>query len=537
MAIGPIAVGKHIRPLLVYENGLARQDQICPELYNSFDEQNDPMRTSKFLFTSSVMLTALAVAALAVAQVDSRSFGKPIVSAPVDSRIAEAIRQIAPQPAQQDIDTLVAFHNRSTLSSNSKGLLTGQGVLAAADWIEAQFRAESAACGGCLEVKRDTFTVPPGPRVQQPTVLNNIYAILRGSDPAQASRMYLVTGHYDSRDSSNEDTVGFAPGANDDASGVAVSLESARALSKLRFPATIVFAAVAGEEQGLYGSRHLAEYAKQQGWNLEGVLNNDIVGGNTTPGDTLQNKHLVRIFSEGIPTTATDRQLRMIRMLGGESDSPSRELAREVASVGRTYFKGTSENLMARAGHQGAFQPVLIFRLDRYLRGGDHYSFNLQGFPAVRFTEWREDFHHQHQNVRVEDGIQYGDLAKFVDFRYLAHVAQLNAATLATLASAPGTPTNARIILNTVDNDTELAWDPPAGAPATTTYQVVWRDTTAPQWQFFDSVGSATHATLPVSKDNVIFGVRSVNARGQHSPAAFPLPARFHELPIPKAKR
>lgn len=492
------------------------------------------MKTLKFLFASSVMLTVLTVAALATAQVDSRRFGKTIAPAPADPHIAAAIRQITAQRTQQDIDALVAFHNRSTLSSNEKDLPRGQGVLAAADWIDAQFRADSAACGGCLEVKRDTFTVPPGPRVQQPTVLSNIYAVLRGSDPAQANRMYLVTGHYDSRDSSNEDTHGFAPGANDDASGTTASLEAARVLSKLHFPATIVFAAVAGEEQGLYGSRHLAEYAKQQGWNLEGVLNNDIVGGNTSPGDTLQSKHLVRVFSEGIPATATDRELRMIRMLGGESDSPSRELAREVASVGRTYFKGSSDDLLAQPGHPGMFQPVLIFRLDRYLRGGDHYSFNLQGFPAVRFTEWREDFHHQHQNVRVENGVQYGDLPKYVDFNYLAHVAQLNAATLATLASAPGTPTNARIIANQLGNDTELAWDTPAGAPASTTYQVVWRDTTAPQWQFYYSVGSATHATLPVSKDNVIFGVRSVNAKGQRSPAAFPFPSRFRTPPIPK---
>jgi Peptidase family M28 len=495
------------------------------------------MKNSKFLFPSSLMLTALMTAGLAAAQVDSRSFGKPIAPAPVDPRIAEAVRQISSQQVQQDIDALVSFHNRSTLSSGSKNLPAGQGVLATADWIEAQFRADSAACGGCLEVKRDTFTQPVGPRVQQPIVINNVYAILRGSDPAQANRMYLVTGHYDSRDSSNEDTRGFAPGANDDASGVAVSLEAARALSKLHFPATIVFAAVAGEEQGLYGSRHLAQYARQHGWNLEGVLNNDIVGGNTTPGDTPQDKHLVRVFSDGIPATVTDQQLRMIRMLGGESDSPSRELAREIAGVGRTYFKGVSENLMARPGHKGAFQPVLVFRLDRYLRGGDHYSFNLQGFPAVRFTEWREDFHHQHQNVRVENGLQFGDLPKFVDFNYVAHVAQLNAATLATLASAPGTPTNARIIANRVDNNTELAWDAPAGAPADTTYQVVWRDTTAPQWQFYESVGSATHGTLPVSKDNVIFGVRSVNAKGQRSPAAFPFPARFHSLPIPTPKK
>jgi hypothetical protein len=477
--------------------------------------------------TAYAGILSVVLAAPAFGQMDNRKFGKPIEPAPADPKIQAAIAQISAQRIQHDIKTLVGFHNRSTLSSNDKDLPKGQGVLSAADWIQAQFEADSKACGGCLEVQRDTFTQQPGPRVAQPTVINNVYAILKGSDPAQAGRMYLVTGHYDSRDSSNEDTHGAAPGANDDASGVSVSLESARVLSKLHFPATIVFATVAGEEQGLYGSHHLAELAKQRGWHLEGVLNNDIVGGNTTPGDTLQDKHVVRVFSEGIPATATDMQLRMIRMLGGESDSPSRELAREILGVARTYFNAENSGTPA-------FRPVLEFRLDRYLRGGDHYSFNLQGFPAVRFTEWREDFNHQHQNVRVENGVQYGDLLRYVDFHYTAQVARLNAATLATLASAPGTPTNARIIAQKLDNNTELAWDAPAGAPAGTTYQIVWRDTASPDWQFYSSTGGDTHATIPVSKDNVIFGIRAVNAAGQRSPAAFPFPERFHTPPLPK---
>ena len=222
------------------------------------------MKNSAVALVLAGMLTCLLAPGLAGAQMDSRSFGKPIEAAPVDPRIQAAIQQISPERIEQDISTLVSFHNRSTLSSNDKDLPAGQGVLAAADWIEAQFRADSAACGGCLEVKRDTFVQEPGSRIAEPTTLNNIYAVLRGSDPAQASRMYLVTGHYDSRDSSNEDTHGAAPGANDDASGVAVSLESARVLSKLHFPATLVFVAVAGEEQGLYGSAHLAKFAKSR---------------------------------------------------------------------------------------------------------------------------------------------------------------------------------------------------------------------------------------------------------------------------------
>lgn len=472
-----------------------------------------------------VMLTWIAACGLAKSQVDSRAFGKAIPAAPIDPQIQKAIERISPQRIDHDIAKMVSFHNRNTLSSGDKGLPPGQGVLAAADWIEDQFQADSKACGGCLQVKRDTFTQPAGFRVAQPTVVNNIYAVLPGTDPAQRNRMYLVTGHYDSRDSSNEDTRGFAPGANDDASGVAVSLECARVLSKLHFPATLIFVAVAGEEQGLYGSHHLAELAKQQGWNLEGVFNNDIVGGNTTPGDTLQNKNLVRVFSEGIPATATEKQVRLIRMLGGANDSTSRELARAVADIARTYFK-TSADAAAAPVPARSFHPVLIFRLDRYLRGGDNYSFSQQGFPAIRITEWREDFHHQHQNVRVENGVQYGDLLKYDDFNYIAHVAKLNASAMATLASAPGTPQNVRVIVNKLDNNTRLAWDAPAGAPDGTTYQVVWRDTTAPLWQFYDSVGAATEVTIPVSKDNVVFGVRSVNPKGQRSPAVYPLPAR-----------
>jgi hypothetical protein len=342
--------------------------------------------------------------------------------------------------------------------------------------------------------------------------------------------MYLVTGHYDSRDTDVLDTHGFAPGANDDASGVAVSLECARVLSKLKPRATIVFAAVAGEEQGLNGSRHLAQLAKSEGWQLEGVLNNDIVGGNTTPGDTLQNKSLVRVFSEGIPSAATPEQARLIEMLGYESDSPSRELSRMILGVSETYH-GIGNVRKSHDSVPAYFHPVLEFRRDRFLRGGDHTSFNHEGFPAVRFTEWREDFNHQHQNVRTEDGVEYGDLLKFVDFQYVAHVAALNAATLATLAYAPPDPTDVHIATRNLDNNTTLNWRG-AGAPSGTKYQVVWRELAAPDWQFFSANGISQSGngefsvTLPISKDNVIFGVRAVDDEGHRSPAVVPMPQR-----------
>ncbi len=324
-----------------------------------------------------------------------------------------------------------------------------------------------------------------------------------------------------------------APGANDDASGVAVSLECARVLSQLKFPSTIVFVAVAGEEQGLNGSRHLAQLAKKEGWQLEAVLNNDIVGGDTTPGDTMEDKSAVRVFSEGVPASATPEQVRVIERLGAEGDSPSRELARAVVDIDRSYFvPGQQRAAEAGAGKARSnairavplFHPVLIFRSDRFLRGGDHSSFNAEGFTAVRFTEWRENFNHQHQNLRTENGVEFGDLLKFVDFRYVANVARLNAATLASLASAPGVPRNVRVLTQALDNNTELTWEAPVGAPAGTTYEVLWRATEEPNWTTVQPAGAETRIQLPVSKDNVVFGVRSVDAAGHASIAVLPQP-------------
>lgn len=466
--------------------------------------------------------------------------GSPIPPAPVDPAIAGALKQVSADQIRATIEKLVSFNNRSTLSSMDTDLKPGTGVSAAAEWIESRFKEISAECGNCLEVKRDDFIEPPqtGPasRITKPTKLTNVYAILRGTDPAQAARMVLVTGHYDSRNSDNFNTHDPAPGANDDASGTAVSIECARVLSKLKFPSSIVFVAVAGEEQGLNGSAHLAKLAKAEGWQLEAVLNNDIVGGDTTPGATGQDKSAVRVFSEGIPLAATPEQQRALINLGAESDSPSRELARAVLDVSQTYFGPTPERIGAgtppgRPRSNAiklvpAFHPVLIFRRDRFLRGGDHTSFNQEGFTAVRITEWRENFDHQHQNVRVENGVQYGDLLQYVDFNYVANVARMNAATLATLASAPGAPRDVRVLTTALDNNTELTWSAPEGFPAGATYEVVWRDTDAPTWTTFVSAGAATSIKLPISKDNVVFGVRSVGAAGHRSIAVIPMPSR-----------
>jgi hypothetical protein len=480
---------------------------------------------TKMAFTVSIALLMLA-APFAVAQKHNSKTRAAAASGPApkssarakadrDPAIVQIIKDVSPQHIQQTDEKLVSFGTRQTLSVNNPGAATAsQGIVAARNWIKSEFERISSDCNGCLEVKTDTFIEQPkGPndRIKQPTEIQNVYAILKGTDPAQAKRIYLVTGHYDSRNTDIQNSTDPAPGANDDGSGTSVSLECARVVSKHKFPATIIFLTVAGEEQGLNGSTHFAKMAKEQGWQLEGVLNNDIVGGNRTPGDTLQNSNWVRVFSEGIPAAANEADLRRIRSVGGENDSASRELARYIHSVSEGY-------------DFGAFTPKLIFRRDRYLRGGDHSAFNEQGFAAVRFTEYREDYNHQHQNVRTENGIEYGDLLKFVDFDYVANVARLNAATLASLASSPAPPADVRLLTKQLENDSKIQWKP---APGATAYEVLWRKTTDADFPEENLLRtSEPKVDLPDSKDNVIFGVRSVDAKGHRSLIVIPEPER-----------
>jgi hypothetical protein len=429
------------------------------------------------------------------------------IAPPADPQITAALADISAQRIQANIEKLVSFQTRLTLSAQDPdSIKAGHGIGAAREWIKAEFESYSRACGGCLEVKTDSFTENPADRIPKPTAITNIYAVLNGTDPENAKRIVLVTGHYDSRNGDTLDATGIAPGANDDGSGTAVSLECARVLSKLKFPGTIIFLTVAGEEQGLNGSAHFAKMAKDQGWDIEAALNNDIVGGDRSPQ---QNPGMVRVFSEGVPLAATDAELRRIRNLGGENDSASRQLARYVAEVGRTY--------------QTAAKPLVVFRLDRYLRGGDHISFNEQGYAAVRLTEYREDYNHQHQNVRTENGIEYGDVPKFVNFDYVANVARVNAATLASLASAPASPAKVRLQTKQLENDSTLTWE---AAPGAASYEVLWRDTASPEWEQAKSVGNGTHAMLPLSKDNVIFAVRALDSAGHRSLPVVPQPER-----------
>jgi len=453
-----------------------------------------------------MLVLASGILTNSMAQTTGQTAGLPTV---VDPKIAAAIAQSSAEHVRTNIEKLVSFGTRSTLSGqDAASIASGRGIGAAREWIRSEFERYSKDCGGCLEVKLESYTQGPAERVAQPTEIGDVYAVLRGTDPESAKRIVLVTGHYDSRNSDNFNVKDDAPGANDDASGTAVSLECARVLSKMKFPATIIFLTVAGEEQGLYGSKHFAEMAKQQTWNIEAALNNDIVGGDKSPG---QDASVVRVFSEGLPNAADDKQIRQIRGLGGESDSISRELARYVAEVGRTYDTGV--------------RPMLVFRLDRYLRGGDHYSFNQEGFAAVRFTEYRENFTRQHQTIRTENGIEYGDLPQHVDFDYVSRVARLNAATLASLASAPAPPKNVRIVTKELINDSTLLWDAsPDGRAAT--YEILWRATTSPDWEHSQRVEYGTRVTLPISKDNVIFAVRAADRDGHRSLPVVPQPER-----------
>jgi hypothetical protein len=407
---------------------------------------------------------------------------------------------------EKSIRTLAGFGTRHTLSSQTD---PERGIGAARDWIYDQLQRSAAASDGRMTVAKQSFVQPPGERIPEPVTITNLVATLRGTQPASADRVYVVSGHYDSRCTDPLDATCDAPGANDDASGVAAVLELARVMAKRKFEATIVFMAVAGEEQGLYGSTYFAEQAKQQGVDIQGMFTNDIIGSST--GDRGQrDPFTVRLFSEGVPTSETPEQAALRRSIGGENDGPSRQLARYVKEVG--------ENSAT------AMRVRLIWRRDRYLRGGDQIPFLEQGYPAARFTEPNEDFRHQHQDVRVENGVQFGDLVEFVDFGYVARVARVNAAALATLALAPTAPKEAKILTTRLTNDTDLTWKANP-EPDLAGYEVVWRESTEPLWTHTIPVGNVTSYTIEgLSKDNVQVGVRAVDRDGYRSPVAFPVP-------------
>src|SRR5690348_16109824 len=426
------------------------------------------------------------------------------------------LREIAQAVSAQslhDIDAkLVGFGTRSTLSETRSNR---RGIGAARRWVKSKFESISKDCGDCIEVVTPSKvftgkrTPPKGVEVM------DVVAIQRGvSDP---DRVIVITGHLDSRRSDVMDATGDAPGADDDASGVSALIEAARVLSKYKFAATLVYSADSGEEQGLYGGQIIAQYAVDHGWKVEANLNNDIVG-SPRGGDGQYDPHTVRVFSEGTKSNETLKQAEYRRYHGGGVDSPSRNVARYMAALADQYL--------------GDFHVRMIYRTDRYGRGGDQVPFLEQGFPAVRVTESQEDYTHQHQDIRVENGIHYGDTIDHVDFEYLAQVTRLNALTMAAMANAPMPPQEVTI-KGAVTYDTTVSWKPSPGAA---TYKVWWRETTAPQWQHSHDAGGATTAVLKgINIDDYFFGVSAISKDGWESPVEFPGDAGSFERSPPGA--
>ncbi len=418
------------------------------------------------------------------------------------------VSQVSADSMKAYITKLVSFGTRNTLSSTTD---KKKGIGAARNWILSRFNSFAATSGGRLTAKLDTSNYKPdGQRVDVPVILTNVVATLKGTDPAD-KRIFIISGHMDNMRSNVMDRSGYAPGANDDGSGTAAVIECARVMSRHEFPATVIFVAVCGEEQGLLGSAFMARNARRDNWNIEAVLNNDIIGSNNTNETNIIGNTKVRVFSEGLPAyELTDKNAASIRRYGLENDGNSRQLARYVKEVGERYV----DNL----------EVFMVYRPDRFLRGGDHQSYLDQGYTAVRITEMNENFTHQHQDVRTENGVAYGDLPEYMDFEYLRKNTALNLSNLANLAKAPGKPKDAALIVTALSNSTQLSWQAPDnGKPSG--YYVLMRETTSPVWQR-KIYTTSTEITLPYSKDNYFFAVQSVNATGNESLPVIPAPRR-----------
>ena len=424
-----------------------------------------------------------------------------------DPLINKMVSEVSAKNIETIVRKLVTFETRHTLSDT---LSKKTGIGAARNWIKAEMEKYAKESGGRLNVEFDTFTLPAdGRRVLVPTTMKNVLAILPGTDQAD-ERIYIVSGHYDSRASDVMDAKIASPGANDDASGTAATMELARIMSKQKFNCTLIFVAMVGEEQGLYGASNLAKKAKELKWNVAGMITNDIVGNTYGMETGLKDNRSVRVFSEGVPAGETPQQAISRASTGSENDNSARQFAR--------YFKEVGERYVEQA------DVKLIYRRDRYLRGGDHTAFSREGFTAIRITEMNENFERQHQDIRTENGVVYGDTPDFVDYDYTQKVARLNLATLANLALAPQEPENVGVITSGLTNKTSLKWEAPKGKkPAG--YYVVMRETTSPVWERKFYI-TDTKAELGYSKDNYIFGVQSVDAEGHESMVVMPIAVR-----------
>jgi hypothetical protein len=475
---------------------------------STFDQTpKDPSRRA-FLSTSAA--AAVTVPILARVKSEGAAHGRtssPIVALQDNPDLQDMLNQIDPRRVQAIIEKLVSFGTRHTASSQSDPV---RGIGAATAWVTAQMQAFAATSGGNMTVQQQTFVQPVSNRIPVPTTITNVIATLQGT--ASPQRFYVVTGHLDSRVTDVLDFTSDAPGADDDGSGVAIAMELARVFATKQFPGTLVFATVAGEEQGLYGSTHMAGQMAAAGNDVQGMFSNDIAGASHSFDGHDPDPFTVRLFLEGIPTAVTGNQISLMQAVGGENDGVTRQLGRFATEVAP--FDLTGMNIR------------VIWRRDRYLRASDHVSFQGQGFPAARFTEPRENFNHEHRNVEVVNGVQFGDLIDFVDFNYVARVAKVNAAVLFNLATAPSTPKGLQIHVNppptfSGTNITTLTWNANP-EPDLDGYQVVMRETTSADWTDSIDVGNVTTVALDISKDNVQFGLRAVDQDGNRSPVAFP---------------
>ncbi|WP_300604021.1 M20/M25/M40 family metallo-hydrolase [Niabella sp.] len=420
-----------------------------------------------------------------------------------DPMIEKMAAAVSADSLRSYIDALVAFNTRHTLSTQQQ---PREGIGAAQRWVLQKFRQFASGSGGNLSSFIDTVTyTPDSKRVDKPFVLGNVVAILKGTDPLDR-RVLMITGHLDSRRTDVMDRTGTAPGANDDGSGVAAVLECARVMSRQAFPVTVVFVATSGEEQGLLGARFLADQVTAKNWHLEALLNNDIIGSNNSNETRIINNTQVRVFSEGLPLKADREAFVKIRSLGLENDGAPRQLARYFKEIGERYV----DNMTVK----------LVYRNDRFLRNGDHSPFVEKGYTAVRVTEMNENFEHQHQDVRTENGVQYGDLPRFMDFEYLRKNTALNLVTLANLAKAPAVPQRVAYITKGLENSTTIQWTAPATG-ACKGYYLLMRETSSPQWEK-KIFTPATTITVPYSKDNYFFAIQSVSAEGNESLPALP---------------
>lgn len=421
-----------------------------------------------------------------------------------DDKIEAMVAQVSKERIEKYIRKLVSFHTRHNMSLQDD---PQQGIGAAWNWIKNEMSQYEAQSGGRLSVKFEDYEVGgSGQRLPHVLKLKNVVATLKGTD-ATDDRIILISAHLDSRAALDNDSTGYAPGANDDGSGVAAIIEMVRIMSAEKFPATIVFMAVSGEEHGLYGARYMAEKAKKENWNIIAMLNNDMIG-NSGSSETLLNDNMrVRVFSEGVPAFETEQMAAIRKFTSGENDGRARQLARYVKEVGERYVD--------------QINVTLVFRNDRFGRGGDHSPFCQAGFPAIRICEYNENYDRTHKIPQVVNGIQEGDLPEYVDFEYVRKNAAVNLASVANLASAPYEPSNCGIVTAGLTNKTTLRWDAPSRGTKPAGYYILMRETYQPLWEKKILV-SNTEITLPYSKDNYFFGIQSVDAKGHESIAVFP---------------